>query len=192
MQSAMKEYTKIYERKGFSNLSAWEVMKDHLKWSPVPRGGGEIGQSTKRSKTSETGQFSSSNEGPPLTEEATPRQPQRKGKRSVESSSSTGQNELVDAVKEFKMMREVEIEKKMRDREELRTARLEKERSVKAMMEKQMAMFEAQKEVLQQEQFDRDVETFTKPHDHLQHPYLQIKLAQKRKIAEKYGWDCPF
>jgi hypothetical protein len=87
--------------------------------------------------------------------------------------------------------------------EDFKTKR-DKEREEKSMIRKQNAehkasMFlsvkatmDAQREAIIQEQLDRDIETFMKPHDNVPPQFLQIILDRKREIAKKHGWECDF
>ncbi|KAK9060240.1 hypothetical protein SSX86_020944 [Deinandra increscens subsp. villosa] len=81
------------------------------------------------------------------------------------------------------MVKELEIEEKKNERLEMRELRLARERIVKKAMDTQMR-------VLEQNQYNRDVEIFNTSHDKLNGAYMHVKLDQKRKIAVKYGWDC--
>ncbi|KAK9070114.1 hypothetical protein SSX86_010514 [Deinandra increscens subsp. villosa] len=180
IERTLNQYKKLYERKGFANIEAWREMKDHLKWAPVERACGGIGKSSsKRTKNTESGQFSTSNEGdvPDLNENSTPTHPTRKGKKSVDSSSST--TSLVDEVKNFNLLKEVEMDTKKAERDELRAIRIARERSVTEAMERQKEMIETQKTILEQEQFDRDVATFTTPHGHMTGSYLANQTCPK-------------
>ncbi|KAJ0501171.1 hypothetical protein HanHA300_Chr11g0397701 [Helianthus annuus] len=56
----------------------------------------------------------------------------------------------------------------------------------------QMGFYNTQREALKSIRFDKDLETFNRPHDNVPPEMLKIILARKREIAKKYGWPCSF
>ena len=58
--------------------------------------------------------------------------------------------------------------------------------------EESVRLMEAQRQNILAEQFDRDVRTFTTPHDHLTGTMLDVILAHKRQIVAKHNWQCDF
>ena len=79
IEAALGDYQKLYTKIGFTSLNSWEVARNHSKWVPVAipgvneygptgsrggrgrgRGGG---RSSKRSKTSDSGNATPSTDG---------------------------------------------------------------------------------------------------------------------------------
>ena len=150
--------------KAFPHLEAWLVLVKHEKYKGVPSmSAGLESSSQKRTKTSESGNYtSSSNDIPDLNEDTTPNRPPRKSKtkgKAVVSDSTSKEKE--DGRKE-----------KMEIRRQVAEARVERDRK--------------SVEIMNQERKIRDLKFFNEPHDHLQEPNKTITLDLKREIAARY------
>lgn len=102
--------------------------------------------------------------------EATPTRPYRRVKKSLELSDENSFDEDYATYLKKKLDADLEIKKH--------------ELSIKALELK----IQASREV----RYDRYLDIYTKPHDHLSGSMLENVLAHKRVIAKIFNWPCDF
>ncbi|KAK9051405.1 hypothetical protein SSX86_028032 [Deinandra increscens subsp. villosa] len=183
---ANTEYEKIYEKKGFTHVSVWEVVKDHPKWKAPRRKVGGVSE-PKRTKTSVSGEYTTSNEVdstqlpsrlPDLNEDSPPPLPQRKSRTKSGESSKDGSSNALEVMNRF--------ESKWEKEKEAKAAIREKTAERKAMM------YAAVKETMENEKRARDLEIFLRPTENVPTSLLPTLLAEKRRIAALHNWECDF
>ncbi|XP_022003688.1 uncharacterized protein LOC110901151 [Helianthus annuus] len=173
MKQTLKDY-KNKEKHDFPHVAAWEVVRTNQKWSSVPLLGEESSGSSQKRKSSDSGNYKADTPNaevssglPDMNEDPSPRRQKRKEKKD-KGSSSTNEDprDITGRFKEYKA-----IKKELMDIKWLRE-------------EKYMTLADEQREALRQSMFDKDLETFNRPHDNVHPSMLEITLARKREIAK--------
>ncbi|KAJ0469038.1 hypothetical protein HanIR_Chr14g0703481 [Helianthus annuus] len=90
--------------------------------------------------------------------------------------------ELFKIVSEFSNFYKEDLEDKKRVRAE--KLRLKKKKQQSEILQNQEAV-----RMMQEQQKDKDMDFFLKPHDHLDGAALNAVLARKREIAQRWGWE---
>ncbi|XP_021980289.1 uncharacterized protein LOC110876422 [Helianthus annuus] len=193
MQQATEEYCRVYKKRTFPHVGAWEVARHHPKWVPVElvdmhgptapkkRGG------SKRSKTSESGNYTTSasdnlpqmnlNDDPldepdqPVddpVEEDTPTRPRRK--KSGESSSK-GKEAVAESIFRIEEEKMTQFKKAEQRKETMMSLKVERE--------------QAYKEHLKTIERQNDLKILCENHAHLDEPFKSVVIQQKRAICAK-------
>jgi len=158
--------------RAFPHMEAWKVVKDHLKWKGIELMGQDLGDfATKRTKTSESGNYTtSSNDLPDLNEDTTPKRLSRRNKgKKPDVSSSTS-----DMLSSYRSMKE------------------EEKKSKQLMIQTKIQRDEMAMQMMTREEKKSDLKFFSEPHDHLSEPNKTLMLDMKRDIAKRWGWPCDF
>ncbi|KAK9079875.1 hypothetical protein SSX86_001548 [Deinandra increscens subsp. villosa] len=190
----MRDYKRIYEKKGFTHVDAWEVVKDHKKWLSPPQKVG--GLEKKRTKISASGEYTTSNEVdsaqlpsrlPDLNENSMPsHQPRRRtGSKKSGESSTKGSANALEVMERF----ELKWEEEKVDKKSVRHETAQRKRE---MYEKVGKTMDRQRESMDEDQRARDLELFLKPYEGVPETLLPVLLDEKRQVAARYGWQCNF
>ncbi|KAM0005611.1 hypothetical protein Hdeb2414_s0015g00447861 [Helianthus debilis subsp. tardiflorus] len=181
MNRALSDFKPKYPS-GFQHIEAWEVVRKHDKWAPVPLLGEDSGSSGQKRKSSDSDNYNTGTPGtespidiPDINVDPSPTRQKRKEKRPA-TSSNDSQEALTEKISQYTLMKE---EKKARAIE-LTSIRKKRE-------EDTIALVAEQREAVKQLMYDRDLKTFTEPHDHAPPEMLPFILTRKRDIAKKYN-----
>ncbi|MFS7916808.1 hypothetical protein Hanom_Chr03g00181721 [Helianthus anomalus] len=186
MNRALKDFQSKYPS-GFHLVEAWEVVNKHDKWTPVPLLGEDSGSSGQKRKSSDSGNYNAGTLGtefnsdiPYINVDPSPTRPRKKDKRPT-ASPTNSETALTEKLSQYTLMKEA---KQARAIELLNIKKKREEDTI--------ALVAEQREAVKQLLYDRDLETFTKPHDHASPEMLPFILVRKRDIAKKYNWPCNF
>ena len=199
MQQATEEYCRVYKKRTFPHVGAWEVARHHPKWVPVElvdtrgptapknRGG------SKRSKTSDSGNYTTSasdnlpqmnlNDEPldepdqPLDEPVEEDTPTRPRRRRGGDSSSKGKEAVAESIFRIEEEKMTQFKKAEQRKETMMTLKVERE--------------QAYKEHLKTIERQNDLKILCENHAHLDEPFKSVVIEQKRAICAKWGWEMP-
>ncbi|KAK1421987.1 hypothetical protein QVD17_24800 [Tagetes erecta] len=198
LSATIVEYRKLYKTKAFPHHTTWNILKDNKNWKTAALMGAQYShhayiKSGKRTKMSGSNMYKNKisfeaqlpNDVNEENEGLHYEQPQifpPKGKKPALSLASSGQQKLLKIVSEFNEFNQEDIEDKKR-------YRLEKLRLMKEEKEKKMLILEQELRMMQQKEMYRDMQFFLTPHCDLTGAALNVVLARKREITQRWGWE---
>lgn len=179
-------------------MAAWEIARRHPKWEPIqlvdfagPTAPKKKAGPSKRSKTSESGTYTTSTDGlssnmPEMNlnddpvdepeEDDTPTRPTPTRKKSGESVKDK-LAVVADSVTEYKSARLLEMNE----------SKLRKEKALESKIQRN----EEYVKYLHDNAKNKDLKIILEPHEQLPEPTRSILLQRKQEICAKWGWAPP-
>ncbi|XP_076893806.1 zinc finger BED domain-containing protein RICESLEEPER 2-like [Bidens hawaiensis] len=196
IKNALSNFIKIFRHKSFPHLDVWEIARHHPKWEPVPvfymdgpTAPRKKGSSSKRSKTSDSGNYTTSTDGlssntPNMNLNDQPRDdpdeytptPTRPHRKKHGESSRLGKETVAEDFNEYKSAKLAEMVET-------------KERKQLALASK-LKRDEAYINHLNENKKTADLTFIVQPHEHLNEPFRSILLQRKRELCEKWDWEA--
>jgi len=185
LKLALTEYRNLNKNKGFSHEAAWGILKDNRNWNLLPlKDANNVQlQPQKKTKTSESNTYTAFSDAQfpsDLTEEEDdelnieePQIPQQSDEQLIR---------VISKLTEFTSVSKQDFEDKKRHRAKMEELKEEKLRIMKEEKDERLCM-------MREKRKDEDMRFYLRPHDHLTGVQLNVVLARKREIAQRWGWE---